>query len=86
LGKGTRLCQAQKSQIADSETNISPAYYFTVGTIGNAMKCCIISAGLLLEYLQASLFIPIYQTAVGIISSLELAKEASNFQYVMGKS
>jgi hypothetical protein len=59
----------------------SPAYYFTVGTSGKAMKCYVISAGLLLDYLQTSLCIPIYQTAVGIISPLELAIEASNFQY-----
>jgi hypothetical protein len=58
----------------------------TDGTSGNAMKCYIISAGLLLDYLQTSLFIPTYQTAAGIISPLELAKEASNLQYVMGKS
>jgi hypothetical protein len=58
----------------------SPAYYFTDGTSGIAMKYYIISAGLLLNYLQTSLFIPMYQTAVGIISPLELAKEASNFQ------
>jgi hypothetical protein len=45
------------------------------------MKCYIISAGLLLDYLQTSLFIPLYQTAVGIISPLKLDKEASNFQY-----
>jgi hypothetical protein len=31
--------------------------------------------------LHTSLFIPIYQTAVGIISPVEIAKEASNFQY-----
>jgi hypothetical protein len=30
---------------------------------------------------HTSLFIPIYQTAVGIISPLETAKEASNLQY-----
>jgi len=56
-----------------SRTDI-PAYYFTVGTSGNAMKCYIISASLRLDYLHTSLFIPIYQTAVGIISPVEFAK------------
>jgi hypothetical protein len=42
----------------------SPAYYYKVGTSGNALKCRIISAGLGLYYLQISLFISIYQTAV----------------------
>jgi len=40
----------------------SPAYYFTVGTIGNAVKCYIISAVLWLYYLQTRLFISTYQT------------------------
>jgi hypothetical protein len=44
------------------------------------------SAGLLLNYLQTSLFIPLYQTAVGIISPLKLDKEASNFQYKLWKN
>ena len=35
----------------------SPAYYFRVGTSGNTVKCCIISAVLWLDYLQTSLFI-----------------------------
>jgi len=52
-----------------------------VGTSGNVLKCYIISAGLWPDYLHTSLFIPIYQTAVGIISPVEIAKEASNFQY-----
>jgi len=30
LGTGTLLSHAQASQIADSETTFSPAYYFTV--------------------------------------------------------
>jgi len=33
------------------------------------------------DYLQTSLFIPIYITAVGIICLVELAKEASHIQY-----
>jgi len=52
----------------------SPAYYFTVGTSGNSVKCYIISADLWLDYLHTSLFIPVYQTAVEIISPLEFAK------------
>ena len=41
----------------------------------------IISAGLWLDYLQTSLFISIYQTAVGIINPVEFAKQASHFPY-----
>jgi uncharacterized membrane protein len=33
------------------------------------------------DYLQSSLFIAIYVTAVGIISPVELAIEASHVQY-----
>jgi len=33
------------------------------------------------DYLHTSLFIPIYINALGIISPVEIAKEASNFQY-----
>jgi len=40
-----------------------------------------LSVGLSPDYLHASLFVPIYQTAVGITSTVEIAKEASNFQY-----
>jgi hypothetical protein len=40
----------------------SLAYYFTVGTSGNAVKFHILSAVLWLDYLQSSLFISIYQT------------------------
>jgi len=58
----------------------SPAYYYKVGTSGNTFKCHIISAGLSLYYLQISPFISIYQTAVGIISPVEFANEASYFQ------
>jgi hypothetical protein len=58
----------------------SPAYYYEVGTSGNALKCHIISAGLCLNYLQTSLFIPI-QTAVGIISPVESANEAFHVHY-----
>jgi hypothetical protein len=60
----------------------SPAYYYyEVGTSGNALKCRIISAGLWLYYLQTSLFISIYHTAVGIISPVEFANEASHLQH-----
>jgi hypothetical protein len=45
------------------------------------VKFYIISAGLRLDYLHTSLFIPIYQTAVGSISPVEFAKGASNFLY-----
>ena len=40
-----------------------------------------LSAGLPPDYLHTSLFIPIYQTAVGIISPVEIATEATNFQH-----
>jgi len=60
----------------------SPAYHYTVETSGNrSVKCCIISAGLWLDYLHTSMFIHIYHTAVGIKSTVEIAKESSNFQY-----
>jgi hypothetical protein len=39
-----------------------------------------------LVYLQISLFISIYQTAVGIISPAEFANEAFHLQHVMEKS
>ena len=45
------------------------------------MKCYIISAVLWLDYLQTSLFISIYQTTVEIITPVEFANEASQFQY-----
>jgi len=40
-----------------------------------------LSAGLSPDYLHSSLFIPIYQTAVAIISPVEIATEATNLQY-----
>ena len=52
----------------------SPAYYFTVGTSGIAVKCYIISGGLWLDYLHTGLFISIYHTAVGRISPVEFDK------------
>jgi hypothetical protein len=55
-------------------------YYYAVGTNGNAVKCRFISAVLWLDYLQTSLFISIYQTAVEIITPVEIANEASQFQ------
>jgi len=61
-------------RLLTQKRRFSPAYYFTVGTSGNAVKCYIISAGLWLNYLHISLFIPIYQTAVGVISQVEFAK------------
>jgi hypothetical protein len=45
------------------------------------VKCYIISAGLWLDYLHTNRFIPIFQTAVGIISPVVFAEEASNFLY-----
>jgi len=41
-----------------------------------------LSASLSPDYLHTSQFIPIYQTAVGIISPMEIATEATNFQYL----
>ena len=40
-----------------------------------------LSVGLSPDYLHTSLFIPIYQIAVGIISPVEISTEATNFQY-----
>jgi hypothetical protein len=40
-----------------------------------------ILAGLWLYYLETSLFISVYQTAVGIVSPVEFASEASHFHY-----
>jgi len=54
----------------------SPAYYYEVGTSGNALKCHIISAGLSLINLEISLFISIYQTAVGIVNLAEFVNDA----------
>jgi len=34
-----------------------------------------------MDYLHTNLFIPIYQTAVGIVAQWSLLKEASNFRY-----
>jgi hypothetical protein len=46
----------------------SPAYYYAEGTHGCAVKCCIISAVLWLNFLQTSLlFISTYQTFIEII-------------------
>jgi len=42
----------------------SPAYYYKVGTSGNALKCHIISAVVWLDYSQTSLFISVYQAQV----------------------
>jgi hypothetical protein len=39
------------------------AYYYTVGTNGNAVQCPIIPVVLWLSYLQISLFITPYQTS-----------------------
>jgi hypothetical protein len=64
---------------------LSLAYYWEVGTSGNLLKCCIISAGLWLYYLQISPFISMYQTAVGFISPVEFANEASHMQLSYGK-
>jgi hypothetical protein len=65
----------------------SASPWFTSGSLSHLgcdpraqLKCIIISDGLWLKYLQTSLFISIYQTAVGIISPLQFANEASHFQ------
>jgi len=67
------LMHRHRSLLTKKRT-LSPVYYFTVGTSGIAVKCCIISAGLWLDYLHTSLFIPIYHIAVGKISPVEFAK------------
>jgi len=58
--------------VLTQKLTFSQAYYYEVGTSGNALKCHIISAGLSLCYLQIGLFISIYQTAVGIVSQQSL--------------
>jgi hypothetical protein len=81
LGTGTQLSYAQTLQTADLKTNIQSGLLLQVGTSGNTVKCHIISTGLGLEYLQTSLFISIYQTAVGIVRPEEFANEASHFHH-----
>ena len=49
LGTWTRLSYVQTSQNADSERIFILAYYYEVGTSGNALECHIISAGLWLR-------------------------------------
>jgi hypothetical protein len=61
-------------------------YYCEARTSGNALKWHIVSAGLWLDYLQASLFVSEYQTAVGIISPLEIANKASHLQNKLWKN
>jgi len=64
----------------------SPAYYFTVGTSGNAVKCYIISAVLWLDYLQSSVFISINQTQMKLEPpKWSLPKEHLNFRIHFGK-
>jgi hypothetical protein len=73
---------AQTSQTADLETNIqSSSLLQSWNKWYNALKSHIISAGLSLYYLQTSLFISVYQTAVGIVSPVEFANKACHFQY-----
>jgi hypothetical protein len=49
-------------RLLTEERFFSPAYYYTVGTSGNAVQCHIISVVLCINYLQTSLFITPYQT------------------------
>jgi hypothetical protein len=60
------------SRLLTQKRIFSLAYYFTVETSE------MLSAGLSPDYLHTSLFIPTYQTAVGIISPVEFAY---TFQY-----
>jgi hypothetical protein len=62
--------------VLTQKLTFSPSYYYEVGTSGNALKRHMISAGLSLEYLQISLFMSMYQTAVGFVSPAEFANEA----------
>jgi hypothetical protein len=50
-------------RLLTEEPLFSPAYYYTVGTNGNAVQCHIISVVLWLNFLQTSLFIAIHQTS-----------------------
>jgi len=46
FGTGTRLSFAQACRMLTHKLTFSPAYYYKGGTIGNALKCHIISTGL----------------------------------------
>ena len=72
-------------RLLTQERIFSPAYYYEVGAIGNALKIHIISAGLWLTvFTDRSVYL---RTAVGIISPVEFANQASHFQHkFMGKS
>ena len=68
LGTGTCFSANLHSSQLTKEYSVQPRR--------NAVKCHIMA-----DYLQTSLFIPIYVTAVGIISAVEFAREASHVQY-----
>jgi len=64
----------------------SPAYYYEVGTSGNALKRYIISAVLWLDYSQTSLFISIYQTQVKLEPPSGVGQQGISISvYILGK-
>jgi hypothetical protein len=65
-------------QTADSETNIQSGSYDEVGTSGSTLKTHIISAGYCWT-LYRCLFVSICQTAVGIISQVEVASHSISY-------
>jgi hypothetical protein len=68
LGTGTWLCYAQTWQTSDSEMTIQAGLLYKVGTSGNTLKCCIISAALWLRvFTDRSVYFYI-SNSVGIIS------------------
>jgi hypothetical protein len=67
-------------RLLTEERLFSPAYYYTVGTSGNAVQCHTISAVLWFDYLQTSLNISIH-LHFAFITWVEFAYEASWFYY-----
>jgi len=65
-----------------------PAYYFTVGTSGKAVKeCYVTSAGLLVDYLQSSVFISTYETQMKLEPPSAVCQRGmSTSEYVLGIS
>ena len=86
-GQEPDLLTHRHRRLLTQKGTFSPAYYFTVGTSGDAVKRFVISAGLWLEYLQSSVFISIYQTQMKLEPSSRVCQTGiSASEYVVGKS
>ena len=59
----------------------SPAYYYKLEQVVTHWNAILFQLVYGSDYLQTSLFISIYQPAVGIIRPVEFVNEASDFQY-----